>query len=109
MKMKVFWSETSINQLKNIYLYYKEVAGVNIAMKLKNKIIESTNILTFQPYLGAKEELLCHLPEEYRYLVEGNYKLIYSVENKKVIIHLVFDCRQNPDKLSENIAQQNVY
>jgi len=58
MKMKVFWSETSINQLKNIYLYYKEVAGVNIAMKLKNKIIDSTNILTFQPYLGAKEELL---------------------------------------------------
>lgn len=37
----------------------------------------------------------------YRYLVEGNYKIVYKVynEEKEILISTVFDTRQNPTKL----------
>jgi toxin ParE1/3/4 len=50
---------------------------------------------------GAKEELLAEYPEEFRYLVEGNYKIIYWKEHEVITISSVFDCRQNPDKIKK--------
>jgi hypothetical protein len=36
---------------------------------------------------------------EYRYLVEGNYKIIYSLDDKVLYVEAVVDTRQNPTKL----------
>jgi toxin ParE1/3/4 len=36
---------------------------------------------------------------EYRYLVQGNYKIIYRIEGNYIRIAVVFDTRQNPEKL----------
>lgn len=36
---------------------------------------------------------------EYRELIEGNYRIIYAVENKNVIIHAIIDSRRNLDEL----------
>jgi hypothetical protein len=32
------------------------------------------------PLIGQKDELLAHLNKEIRYLVEGNYKVVYWVD-----------------------------
>ena len=41
---------------------------------------------------------------QYRSLIEGNYKIVYCLEKDKYIrIVAIFDCRQNPDKLSRNL------
>ncbi|MCU0288260.1 MAG: type II toxin-antitoxin system RelE/ParE family toxin [Acidobacteria bacterium] len=53
------------------------------------------------PALGQKEPLLSHKTDVYRYLVEGNYKIIYRIKGNKVVIDTVFDVRQNPDKMAE--------
>lgn len=39
--------------------------------------------------------------KEYRYLVEGNYKVIYSYQPEKSVIHVevIFDTRHDPEKL----------
>ena len=37
--------------------------------------------------------------QEYRFLVDGNYKIIYSYRTEKVYINTIFDTRQDPDKL----------
>ena len=39
----------------------------------------------------------------FRYLVEGNHKIVYKVylEDSEVLIAAVFDTRQNPTKLKE--------
>lgn len=39
--------------------------------------------------------------KEYRYLVEGNYKIIYSYDDNSqaAYIKIIFDTRFNPDKL----------
>ncbi|MHA7130458.1 type II toxin-antitoxin system RelE/ParE family toxin [Algoriphagus namhaensis] len=37
---------------------------------------------------------------EYRYLIEGNHKLIYRIneDEKTIFVARVFDTRRNPDK-----------
>ena len=41
------------------------------------------------------------MPEDFRCLVEGNYKIIYWKEDEIITIASVFDCRQNPKKMKK--------
>jgi plasmid stabilization system protein ParE len=100
--MRILWSDLAKAQLREIYRYYKEVAGVKVARSIKNKIIKKSYLLIRQPALGQLEDnpLVANL--RYRYLVEGNYKIVYKIfdEKKEILISTVFDTRQNPTKLS---------
>lgn len=53
------------------------------------------------PFIGQVEDLLIHLKKDYRYLVSGNYKIIYLVKPESVEIINVFDTRQDPIKIEE--------
>ncbi len=61
------------------------------------------DILIENPKLGQKEILLENREIEYGYLVEANWKIIYSIDekNKTVRIADVFDCRQEPEKIEQ--------
>ena len=69
--------------------------------KIKKSIFTSTKKLINNPLIGALEENLKDLNQEYRYLVEGNYKIIYIIINDSVFITDIFDCRQNPEKMKK--------
>ena len=54
--------------------------------------------------MGTIEETFADRDKEYRSLIEGHHKLIYTQEGKRSIrIVLWWDCRQNPDKLRTSI------
>jgi len=36
---------------------------------------------------------------EYRELIEGNYRIIFAIEDKNVIIHTIIDSRRNIEEL----------
>ncbi len=76
-------------------------AGKHVADKITNAIVEKTIILKHKTRIGQKEELFADKYQEIRYLVEGNYKIVYLIENDFIIISTIFDCRQNPTKLKE--------
>lgn len=97
MEIKIKWSEFSSKQLSDIYGYYSHRASPRIARKIINKIVDRVNVLLENRLSGPKEELLDEMPEDFRYLIEGNYKIIYWQENKIITIASVFDCRQNPE------------
>jgi len=61
-------------------------------------IENKTTILRTHPNTGQREELLRNLPQEFRYLIFKNYKIIYWNNTKKNRIEImdVFDTRQNP-------------
>ncbi|MFA5650028.1 MAG: type II toxin-antitoxin system RelE/ParE family toxin [Proteiniphilum sp.] len=103
MVKRVEWSDLAKTQLKNIYNYYAFAVNRRLVKKIVTKITRRTDILTIHPYSGTKEPLLTEYPEEYRYLVVDNYKIIYSVYNEMVAIVSVFDCRQNPEKMEEQL------
>ena len=101
MEIKVLWTETALNNLEEIFEYYKYKASVRIARKLVKGLVKSTLKLQKTPQIGRKEELLLDRRFEYRFLGVGNYKIIYWVEDNYIKIATVFDCRQNPEKIKK--------
>ena len=99
MELKVFWTDTARFQLEDIFDYHKNIASLKVARKLIKQIIDRTLQLEKKPNSGPKEPLLTDRKPEYRYLVEGNYKIIYWIEDNYIKIATVFDCRQNPEKM----------
>lgn len=102
MELKIYWTDFSKKQLKNIFNYYKERAGVYLAKKLIFGIVNETLKLKKHPEIGQEEALLKNDQREFRYLVYKNYKIIYliMIEKGSIEIFDVFDTRQNPIKMS---------
>ena len=100
--MHVTWTLPAKYRLKEIFLYYKHHATLQTANKITTSLLNATKALSANPKMGNREKLLQHKKEEYRYLVEGNYKIIYKINSKAIFIIDVFDCRQNPKKLLKN-------
>ena len=99
MEIRIEWSELSERQLKDIFDYYSSEVSPRIARKIINRIIDKVSILENNPFVGSKEELLGEYLEDFRYLIESNYKIIYWKKENLITIASVFDCRQNPDKM----------
>ena len=99
MEIIVIWSDSAIEELRNIYEYYYSKASKKVADKITNSIVDKTIMLEITPRMGQKEELLAHFKQEIRYLVQGNYKIVYLIKENIVSIATVFDCRQDPIKL----------
>lgn len=103
MGLEIFWTQFAEDKLNDIFQYYKYKAGIKIAKKIINEIVDKTLILEQNNKSGQIEELLVGRKYEFRYLVSGNYKIIYyiNIEVDKIIIANVFDSRQNPLKLDK--------
>ena len=101
MELKVLWTDNAIEQLENIFDYYKFKAGDNTAKKQVTKIVDRTIQLETLPESGQLEELLSDRKNHFRYIIEGNYKIIYWIEKSVVNIATVFDTRQNPSKMKD--------
>ena len=99
MELRVFWTDTARFQLEDLFNYYKDKASLKVARKLVKQIIDRTIQLEKNPNSGPKEPLLSDRKSQYRYIVEGNYKIIYCKQDNYIKIATVFDCRQNPEKM----------
>jgi plasmid stabilization system protein ParE len=107
MAMNIYWTDFSKAELRNIFDYYKPLAGLNKSSKLIAGIINSAELLCKQPNMGQVEFLLSERSEEFRYLVYKNYKLIYwiNAEADRIEIVDVFDTRQNPIDMVRSIEK----
>lgn len=105
MALTVYWTQFAVNKLYDIFNYYSTKASTPIARKLISGIVDKTIELNKNHYIGQKELLLTERSQNFRYLVYKNYKLIYWINTNKNRIEIVnvFDCRQNPNKISIEI------
>jgi plasmid stabilization system protein ParE len=101
MEIRVFWTETALNNLEDIFEYYKYKASIGVARRIVKEIVKSSLKLQKSPEIGRKEELLSERENEYRFLVVRNYKVIYWIDGKYIKIAAVFDSRQNPKKIQK--------
>lgn len=69
------------------------------AEKIITSLLNQSNQLKKHPNLGQQEELLKHKGDNFRYLLEGHYKLLYMVLEKQVLILQVFDIFQDTRNL----------
>lgn len=100
MDLRVLWTDTARFQLEDIYDYYKTKASLKVAKKIVTQILDKTITLEKHPTAGQIEELLKERLNSYRYLIEGNYKIIYWIDDNYIKIASVLDCRQNPKKMN---------
>jgi toxin ParE1/3/4 len=99
--MQIVWTDFAIENLKDIFDYYSEKASKTTAHKFRVQILNSTKHLLKHPKLGQIEFSLKVLNQSHRYLIVGNYKIIYRLCGNEIIINDVFDTRQSPVKMND--------
>ena len=103
-KHKLVWRKLALNQLKGIKKYISKDSQI-AADKIVANIRSSVKSLKTDPYLGQEEEILKPKGLGHRYLVCGNYKIIYRLIESDIYIAVVFDTRRNPAKLAKIVKK----
>lgn len=101
MGLKIYWTDLAKIGVKSIYIFLKRKAGKEVAKKVTSEITSEVKSLMNLPYLGQIEDSLQNKTREYRFLIYGNYKILYWINLDKYQIEIwdVFDCRQEPLKI----------
>ena len=94
--MKIFWSPLAAERLENIYDYIS-FDNKAAAQKVVERIFKKVETLAKNPERGRK------VPEanrvEIREVLEGEYRIIYRIESKRVSILTIRNFKQLlPDK-----------
>ena len=90
---KIIWSHRARLKLFTILEFYTERnKGKDYARKLHQKINKELQILLKLPNLGLRTEM-----ETVRGLIVDEFILFYEFDKDHIMIHTVWDCRQNPD------------
>jgi plasmid stabilization system protein ParE len=93
MAKRVVWSSRADWIFTKILEFYIERNGTKTySQKLNNEVLSIVSILSKQPFLGIKTDI-----ENLRVIIKGDLKIFYQIEMDKILIHLVWDCRQNPN------------
>lgn len=98
--MQIIFTNRADKDIENIFAYFLEVAPYKAEVVLL-EIVTKTEQLITHPFSGPEEQFLKSWGFNYRFLVVGNYKIIYQVSGDTIFIIQVFDARQNPLKMLE--------
>lgn len=95
--MIVIWSEKAENTLKQTADYILEKFGENNRNNFIKEVYKIVKLLEKNPNLGKIEPLLVDFPEMYRSIVLNFLnKIIYRVEDDKILIVALWDVRREP-------------
>jgi plasmid stabilization system protein ParE len=92
-KRKIVWSNRAKIRLYAILDFYiVRNNSKTYSTKLQKLISKEVNLLLKQPDLGLKTS-----EDTTRGLIIENYIVYYEITDDKIIIHTIWDSRQNPD------------
>ena len=92
-KRKIVWSNRAIKRLYNILEFYDQRnKSKTYSKKLYQLLTKQVKILIKFPEIGLKTT-----EETTRGLIIGDFIVYYQLTEDKIIIHTVWDCRQDPD------------
>jgi plasmid stabilization system protein ParE len=92
-KRKIVWSNRAKIRLYAILDFYIVRNKSKVySIKLQKLISREVNLLLKQPDLGLKTS-----ENTTRGLIIENYIVYYEISGDKIIIHTIWDSRQNPD------------
>jgi len=105
--MKLRWTAPAKKQLDHIYRFYGQ-RNVNVAESIFNDIIDESEQLINFPQMAAIEPGLADFEEIYRSLIVRRFfKVVYRTTVDTIYIVAVFDCRQDSQKLRNNILNKS--
>lgn len=94
-KRKIIWSHRAKIRLIQILEFYAEQNQSKVySVKLNKEIKKQLSYIQKQPEIGMKSEI-----ESVRGLVFENFIIFYEIEPNQIVIHAIWDSRQNPGNL----------
>ena len=91
-KRKIVWSDRAKKRLYRILEFYIERnKSKSYSIKLYKLLNKEVKLLLKYPDLGLKTS-----EESVRGLIIDTYIIYYEVTEDKIIIHTIWDCRQDP-------------
>ena len=99
--MKVVLTDQSLERLEASLRFYIEELEIPKAKvtEIKSRLIKSAKSLSERPYKGQYEPYLAKLKQGHRRIIEGNFKILYRVEDNTVYVVDFFDSRDSPSKM----------
>lgn len=92
-KLKIVWSNRAIKRLYEILEFYDQRnKSKTYSKKLYQLLNKQVKILIKFPEIGLKTT-----EETTRGLIIGDFIIYYQLTEDKILIHTIWDCRQNPD------------
>ena len=92
-KRKIVWSNRAIKRLYGILEFYvQRNKSKTYSRKLYQNLQKEIKILIKLPEIGLKTT-----EESIRGLIIEDFIIYYEITDDKIIIHTIWDCRQNPD------------
>ncbi|MCD6564330.1 MAG: type II toxin-antitoxin system RelE/ParE family toxin [Bacteroidales bacterium] len=92
---KIIWSNRAkIKRYEILEFYIKRNKSKTYSIKLNKKFNKELRLLIKQPNLGIKTVL-----KGVRGLIVDDFILFYEVIKDIIVIHSIWDCRQNPNDL----------
>lgn len=96
---KVVYTPQARKGLKEALSLVKKEVGKEKALSIRKEILDKADNLKEYPKQGQKEEYLTHLNQSHRRIIYSHYKIIYLIEETKIIVTDIFDSRQDPQKM----------
>ena len=94
-KHKIIWSHTAKIKLSEILeFYYQRNKSKTYSQKIYREVQKSVGLLKNHPKLGLKTDDIT-----VRALILGEFIVFYEFNKTEIIIHTIWDCKQNPDDL----------
>jgi plasmid stabilization system protein ParE len=95
VKRKIVWSNRARIKLFEILEFYTERNKSRVySAKLYQRLNKELKILHNQPDIGLNSEI-----ESVRGLIIDDYILFYEYNDERIVVHSIWDCRQNPEDL----------
>ena len=85
-KAQVIWSDQALVNLETIFDFLEEKSPI-AAQRIIEELIGRANQLETFPESGSIQQNL-NVKSEYRYLAEGNYKIIYRYQVEQQVVLL---------------------
>ncbi|MBA4408870.1 MAG: type II toxin-antitoxin system RelE/ParE family toxin [Bacteroidota bacterium] len=94
-KLKIVWSQRANIKLFEILDFYtNRNKSTSYSTKLYKRFSKELTLLYKQPDLGKATDI-----ESIRGLIVDEFILFYEITKDRIIVHTVWDCRQNPEDL----------
>ncbi len=94
-RRKIIWSNRAkIKRYEILQFYIERNKSKTFSGKLNKKINADLKLLINQPKLGIKTDI-----EGVRGLVIRDFIIFYEIFDDRILVHTIWDCRQNPDDL----------
>ncbi|WP_370861426.1 type II toxin-antitoxin system RelE/ParE family toxin [Parabacteroides faecis] len=106
--MEIIWHPLASNDFDQIIFYYRDTFGIKTARKVRDTLHHDIyHLLISHPSLGFCETSLDNIDQlTYRSLVSGHIKIIYTIHDKYLYIHMLWDCRRNPELLQSEMKER---